>query len=55
VLDLTQERRRILGSSTITRNFQATIPSRVRELFKFKEGDLLVFLVEDDKLFLEKG
>lgn len=47
--------RRVLGSSTITRNFQVTIPSRVRARFNFKEGDLVLFIVEGEKLIIEKG
>jgi len=46
---------KVLGSSTITRNFQVTVPRRVREKFGFKEGDLVVFTVEDGRLFIEKG
>jgi len=50
-----KEKRKILGSSIITRNYQVTIPSRVRSLFKFKEGDLVLFIVEEGKLIIEKG
>lgn len=46
--------RKILGSSTITRNFQVTIPSRVRHIFRFKQGDLVLFLVDEGKLILER-
>jgi len=49
------EKRKILGSSILTRNYQVTIPSRVRSLFKFKEGDLILFIVEEGKLIIEKG
>jgi len=48
-------KRRILGSSTITRNYQITIPSKVRGLFKFDEGDLILFVEENGKLIIEKG
>lgn len=47
--------RKVLGSSIITRNYQVTIPSRVRARFKFDEGDLVLFIVEGDKLIIEKG
>ncbi len=48
-------KRKVLGSSTITRNYQVTIPSRVRARFKFEEGDLALFILEDDKLIIEIG
>ena len=47
--------RKVLGSSQITRNFQVTIPSKVREKFEFKEGDLVLFVVEGDKLVVERA
>lgn len=47
--------RRIIASSKITRRFQITLPKDVRERFKFEEGDLVLFVVEDGKLLLEKG
>jgi len=47
--------KKVLGSSTITRNFQVTVPRKVRAQFKFKEGDLVVFITEDGRLFIEKG
>ena len=47
--------RKVLASSQITRNFQITIPSKVRERFEFKEGDLILFIVEGDKLVIERG
>jgi len=50
-----KEKKTILGSSIITRNYQVTISSRVRALFKFKEGDLVLFIVEEGKLIIEKG
>ncbi|MCD6263628.1 AbrB/MazE/SpoVT family DNA-binding domain-containing protein [Candidatus Bathyarchaeota archaeon] len=47
--------RRVLASSVITRNYQITMPRRVRALFRFEEGDLVLFVVEDGKLIIEKG
>lgn len=47
--------RRILASSTLTRNYQVTIPKPVRERFRFEEGDLVVFIEEKGKLLIEKG
>jgi len=48
-------KKRVLGSSTVTRNYQVTIPSRVRAEFKFDEGDLILFVEEDGRLIIEKG
>ncbi|MGB9717392.1 MAG: AbrB/MazE/SpoVT family DNA-binding domain-containing protein [Thermoproteota archaeon] len=39
-------------SAKVTRNFQVTIPSRIRELLGIKEGDLVKFVLENDKLLL---
>jgi len=47
--------RRVLASSRITRNYQVTIPSKVREKFEFKEGDLVLFVVEGEKLVIERA
>ena len=47
--------RRILASSTVTRNYQVTIPKPVRERFRFDEGDLVVFILEEGRLLIEKG
>jgi AbrB family looped-hinge helix DNA binding protein len=47
--------RRILASSTLTRNYQVTIPKPVRARFRFEEGDLVVFILEEGRLLIEKG
>ena len=47
--------RKVLASSIVTRNYQVTIPSRVRAKFDIKENDLILFYEEDGKLFVEKG
>jgi len=47
--------RRTIASSKITRRFQITLPKDVRQRFNFKEGDLILFIVEDGKLCLERG
>jgi len=36
----------------VTRNFQVTIPSRIREALSIKEGDLIKFVLENDRLLL---
>lgn len=49
------EQREVLGTSTLTYKFQVTIPKKVREDFKLKEGDILVFLREDGRLTVRKA
>ena len=39
---------KVLGSAKITVRFQVTVPEEVRKKLKIKEGDSLVF-VEDNK------
>ena len=47
--------RGVLGSSKITRNFQVTIPSQARAKFELKEGDLVLFVSEGEKLIVERA
>lgn len=49
------ERREILGTSVLTYKFQLTVPKKVREKFQLKEGETLVFVERDGKLFLVKS
>jgi AbrB family looped-hinge helix DNA binding protein len=44
-----------VGTSRVTRKFQATVPKAVREHLSLDYGDLLVFLKEDDEIVLKKG
>lgn len=46
---------RILGVSKVTRKYQATIPKAVRELLGIEEGDLLVFELENNRIYIRKG
>ncbi len=48
-------RKEVLGTSTLTYKFQVTIPKKVLEDFRLKEGDILVFLKEDGKLTVRKS
>ncbi len=50
-----EEKREVLGTSTLTYKFQVTIPKRVRRDFLLKEGDILVFLKENGKLTIRKA
>ncbi|MGD0175596.1 MAG: AbrB/MazE/SpoVT family DNA-binding domain-containing protein [Candidatus Bathyarchaeia archaeon] len=44
-----------LGTSKVTRKFQATVPKPVRILLGLDDGDLLVFLKDQDAVVLKKG
>jgi AbrB family looped-hinge helix DNA binding protein len=50
------EKREILGLSTITYKFQVTIPKKVRDRCKLKEGDTITFIEEENgKVYLGKS
>jgi len=38
----------------VTRNYQVTIPSSVRNVLGIKEGDILEVYVENDKIVMKK-
>jgi len=42
-----------MGIGKITRNFQVTIPKDVREQRPVREGDLVMFLVEGERIIIE--
>jgi AbrB family looped-hinge helix DNA binding protein len=44
-----------LGTSKVTRKFQATVPKAVREHLSLDDGDLLVFIKNHDEIVLKKG
>ena len=44
-----------LGTSRVTRKFQATVPKPVREHLGLDNGDLLVFVKRDNEIVLKKG
>jgi len=44
-----------LGTSKVTRKFQATVPKAVRKLLSLGDGDLLVFLKNRDEIVLKRG
>jgi AbrB family looped-hinge helix DNA binding protein len=50
-----ESRREVLGTSSITRKAQVTIPKRVRDRFKIKEGDLVMFIEMNDRLYIAKS
>ena len=43
----------ILGMTTVTYKYQITIPKKVREKHNFKEGDSIIFVEENDRLYLK--
>ena len=43
----------VLGMSTITHKYQITIPKKVREKHKLEEGDSIIFVEEDERLYLK--
>lgn len=45
----------MLGMSTITYKFQVTIPKKVRERYNLKEGDTIVFVLENGELAVKKS
>lgn len=45
----------ILGMTTITYKYQVTIPKKLREKHKLEEGDTIIFVEEDGKVFLKKS
>ena len=48
-------KKEILGMSTITYKFQVTIPKRVREKHRLKEGDTIMFVDEGDNVYIRKS
>jgi AbrB family looped-hinge helix DNA binding protein len=44
-----------LGTSKVTRKFQATVPKSVREHLGLDNGDLLVFVKRRQEIVLKKG
>lgn len=45
----------ILGTSRISSKFQVTVPKEVRDRFRIKAEDILVFSDEDGKLVLRRN
>ena len=50
-----EPKREILGMSTITYKFQVTIPKKVRETHRIKEGDTLAFVEEHGRIYVVKS
>jgi len=43
-----------MGTTTVTRNFQITLPKDIREIESIKVGDTLVLTVENDEIVMKK-
>ncbi len=43
-----------MGLTRITRNYQITLPKDVRKIVGLKEGDEVLFIVENDKILIAK-
>lgn len=48
-------KKEILGMSAITYKFQVTIPKKVREKHNFQEGDQIMFVEENDRIYVVKS
>ena len=48
-------KKEVLGMTTITYKYQVTIPKKLREKHKLEEGDTIMFVEEDGKVFLKKS
>lgn len=45
----------ILGTSKLSHKFQITIPKEVRDRFRLRAGEIIIFVDENDKLVLSKN
>ena len=45
----------LLGDSKITGKYQVTIPKAVREMLSLENGDLLVFVREQNAILIKRG
>ncbi len=52
---MSKDKREMLGMSMITYKFQVTIPKKVREKHKLKEGDTVAFVEEGNRVYVVKS
>lgn len=45
----------VVGKSTITGKYQLTLPKFVREFLRADNGDLIVFIKDDDKILVKRA
>lgn len=50
----TKSKKEVLGMSSLSHKFQITIPKEVREEVNLKEGDKIMFVREDGKIYITK-
>ena len=50
-----ESKREILGMSMITYKFQVTVPKKVREKHKLKEGETLAFVEEHGRIYVVRS
>lgn len=48
-------KRDVLGVGTLSHKFQITIPKKVRDSKRFKAGDRIAFVAENDRVYLTKS
>ena len=48
-------KKEILGMTTISYKFQVTIPKKVRERHNLQEGDTIMFVEENDRVYVVKS
>ena len=46
---------RIIGDSRVSRQFQVTVPKRIRQLLELDAGDLLLFVEKSGMIVLKRG
>ena len=45
----------VVGSSRVSKRGQITIPQEIRDKFDIKEGDIIYFVIENNKIYIVKG
>ncbi|MFZ1077920.1 MAG: AbrB/MazE/SpoVT family DNA-binding domain-containing protein [Nitrosotalea sp.] len=55
VIMIKDSKKEILGMTTISYKFQVTIPKKVREKYHLQEGETIMFVEENDKIYLAKS
>jgi len=48
-----KSKKKILGMSSLSHKFQITIPKEVRMEANLKEGDKIIFVKEDDRIYIK--
>jgi AbrB family looped-hinge helix DNA binding protein len=48
-------KKEILGMTTMSHKFQVTIPKKVREKHNLQESDTIMFVEENDRVYITKS